>query len=515
MMCFRCCFVRAQLDRMTQRFDSQSTNPDIEADVHGDVVKFLGRLDASLASKDLVAAHRLYEVEFPQMTEQHYATYQPRGPRGEKHHQPTRHWPHLKFVKKHFTCATTELMYQIAYYRGLFADRVVSVNVRKQSWEVYQQAFTVLSGDSLDGDVPNGWLWDVIDEFIYQMQTQRMRKMRSEQLPPNTWSVSECIALLTGVVQRSKIIEILREVEAGSKPAAEVFQAGPAHAKTTLGLFALIGLVRIRVMLGDYHHALTLASPLGIHSFAPSITTKVPSAHTALYYNVGFAYLMMRRYSDATATLQQALAVKAAARKYLEALQSQVVSLLSITCTLGDMPMLDYAAFVPERHRYSQEDDLHLLAQGDVDRFRDVFVRACPKFIAPNDVMAVPGAPQESGQESKELQLRLFMREVNQQLDSLKLRGYLRAYSTITSDKIAALLTPEGTTSSAAIAPLISMKHKARQQVYASGALSSGDYKASTLIDFVVADNNVTVLRNHERQSVSTRFHDRVMALQQ
>ena len=72
------------------------------------------------------------------------------------------------------------------------------------------------------------------------------------------------------------------------------------HLKMMLGYFSLISLCRMNCLLGDFHSALEAVSQLNMFSSGKKQPfARVMSCYVSLYYHVGFAYLMMRRYLDA------------------------------------------------------------------------------------------------------------------------------------------------------------------------------------------------------------------------
>jgi translation initiation factor 3 subunit L len=64
-----------------------------------------------------------------------------------------------------------------------------------------------------------------------------------------------------------------------------------------LGYFSILGLLRVHVLLGDYTLALTMLDGIDLNKKA--LFTRVTAAHVAVYYYVGFSYLMLGRYPDA------------------------------------------------------------------------------------------------------------------------------------------------------------------------------------------------------------------------
>jgi translation initiation factor 3 subunit L len=492
---------------MADKRTHESTNPDIESDVPGEVIDFLERLSAALLAKDMDALQPMYEVELQQLTDRFYTI---QGGYGQRKIQ-TKHWPQAKFLKGHFGHQQVELVYQLHHFRTQYSDRQVNPVVRKNAWATSAHAFETLTADSVVIDLPNGWIWDIIDEFVYQLQVHRIKRLRPEQaqsLPSNCWVVPEATAKLETLVVDTGIRALLARIEGGSAQAAELTGRGPRHLQNVLGLAALVGIVKLRVLLGDYVGALEAAEPLVRATAGASLTVSIPPLHAALYYHVGFAYIMLRRYADAASALPQALAVNAGNRKYLEQLQTHVVSLLLIANTLGDLPAADLA-FVGSG-RSTQDEDATLLAQGDLERYRDVFLRSCPKFFTAADVTSGSTTGfSETGQEAKELQLRMFLRGVRQQLDVLKLRGYLNAYSTLANEKVASLLA-----ASSAVpveAHLVALKRNARQRVNTKGATLSGELKRTAVVDFTADKGSIAVQRHFEQPTVAAAFFDKII----
>ncbi len=56
------------------------------------------------------------------------------------------------------------------YFRHLYARCQPDLAQRIESWDNYSQLFGVLLSANVNMQLPNIWLWDMIDEFIYQFQ---------------------------------------------------------------------------------------------------------------------------------------------------------------------------------------------------------------------------------------------------------------------------------------------------------------------------------------------------------
>lgn len=67
---------------------------------------------------------------------------------------------------------------------------------RKEMWTNYEELFTVLNSVDAPLNLPNVWLWDMIDEFLYQFQSYRALAGQANQEPdiaflkanPNVWA---------------------------------------------------------------------------------------------------------------------------------------------------------------------------------------------------------------------------------------------------------------------------------------------------------------------------------------
>ncbi len=60
---------------------------------------------------------------------------------------------------------------QEMYFRHLYAIQQPSLEARAESWSNYTALFGVILHGNVNMQLPNGWLWDMIDEFVYQFQS--------------------------------------------------------------------------------------------------------------------------------------------------------------------------------------------------------------------------------------------------------------------------------------------------------------------------------------------------------
>ena len=59
---------------------------------------------------------------------------------------------------------------QEMYYRHIYARLTPTLEQRCESWDNYCGLFQVFLTGNVNMQLPNQWLWDMIDEFVYQFQ---------------------------------------------------------------------------------------------------------------------------------------------------------------------------------------------------------------------------------------------------------------------------------------------------------------------------------------------------------
>eukprot|EP00121_Abeoforma_whisleri_P009264 Awhi_evm1s8518 len=122
--------------------------------------------------------------------------------------------------------------------------------------------------DPAELELPHSWLWDIIDEFIYQYQSfsQCLSKPMSEEDLAFTqneegqkWNVHIVLNVLHSLIEKSNINAQLKAYKEGGDITHADAVAGPFGCLSLykmLGYFSLIGLCRLHCLLGDYHQAL-------------------------------------------------------------------------------------------------------------------------------------------------------------------------------------------------------------------------------------------------------------------
>eukprot|EP01059_Diplonema_ambulator_P037322 TRINITY_DN981_c0_g1_i1.p1 TRINITY_DN981_c0_g1~~TRINITY_DN981_c0_g1_i1.p1 ORF type:complete len:542 (+),score=194.72 TRINITY_DN981_c0_g1_i1:58-1683(+) len=500
--------------------------------------RFLEELKKALDEKDAPKIHELKESKFTEL-------------------QGGNEVPHPDVVMKKMGFekdSLAMLLYRELHVRHIYSTKKpeeIRIEDRHDAWKNYISLFDrVLENDGIacDFDLPNGWLYDIIDEFVYQLQVycryraerrsakgapsaEEAEKLRDIQNHPDIWEPVTVICYLQRLLTKSDIVQVLGQIKVGKATAADVLSPGPNHVSRVWGYFAMVGLLRVHTLMGDYHQALQCVSDI---DFTPEkegekIFKKVQACHITILYYAGFAYMMMRRHYDSVRILLQALRSRS-----LESAQTtnQTVSniakmrencarLLAMALELaGRRPQMmgdeTVAQLLAQRVK---SEDREMLKQGNEDSvltFKSLFMQACPRFFLPSGALDSKDFCESGKNEALNLQLNLFLREVRQQLRLPVLRSYLKLYSTITLEKLArtAKDTPEGAEEkdmkeeeAVLTRELMCLKHKSRQLAWNnSGAPLTGTYKCLADADFYLDSSIIHIDADFRRPPVNSTY---------
>jgi len=275
---------------------AQDAEADFSAYEMPDVIRsFVVYFQKNLRDRNVYEVHSIYENSFNKLTDRYYKNSS---------------WPPAEVISplvdgdQQFL-----LLYKELYYRHVYAKLQPTLEQRFESWANYCDIFNLLLSDSpVALELPNQWLWDIIDEFIYQFQAfsqfrSRVKGKTEEELATlketsQAWNVNKVLFYLHALVDKSCIVATLN----GESPKSP-FASSELY--KMMGYFALVGLLRVQCLLGDYRLALSTIAPMDLSK--KGLFTRVTACHISVFYYVGFAYLMMRRYADATKTFSSIL----------------------------------------------------------------------------------------------------------------------------------------------------------------------------------------------------------------
>ncbi|KIJ12736.1 hypothetical protein PAXINDRAFT_156845 [Paxillus involutus ATCC 200175] len=303
------------------------------------------------------------------------------------------------------------ILYRELYYRHVYSRLQPNVDDRFHSYENSCELFNYLLNS--DGPVtlslPAQWLWDIIDEFIYQFQSFALFRSRPANKTDDelamlasegggqAWSSYSVLNVLYSLIQKSRANEWLTARSEG-KTEEEIEEVigeyGTRPLYRQLGYFSIIGLLRVHVLLGDFTLALKVMERVGL---GLSVGQKAPftaptAAHVSTAYHAGVCYLMLRRVTDAARVFTGCLNWVMRARQYhtrsyqydqINKTADRMYALLSLCHTLAPTRLDDNVMNIV-RERYG--DQMTRMGRGEegLGTFEEIFLYACPKFICAN-----------------------------------------------------------------------------------------------------------------------------------
>lgn len=404
-----------------------------------------------------------------------------------------------------------EILYKELYFRHLYA-RVSggpSITERFESYYNYCALFNlILSADEpVQLELPNQWLWEIIDEFIYQFQNfshfQSMLNKRTpdeiEQLRTHlkVWNVHSVLNVLHSLVDKSNINRQLEVYTNGGDPDSVAGEFGRHPLYKMLGYFSLVGLLRLHSLLGDYYQAIKVLENIELNK--KSLYSRVPACQITTYYYVGFSYLMMRRYSDAILSFSNILLyIQRTQRNIFQQKtyqadqmnkQTERMYYLLAICLVLHPQRIDESVLSTLKENYG--DKLLKMQRGDLAEFEACFSYACPKFlspVSPNFEMKTT-TNTNSHKEPFAAQLKVFMDEIKQQIMLPTIRSYLKLYTTMPVTKLAGFLTvgKEQMPEANVVNYLLCFKHKMKNMVWIKGTSGlEGEFQSGSEVDFFI-----------------------------
>ncbi|KAF0497015.1 RNA polymerase I-associated factor PAF67-domain-containing protein [Gigaspora rosea] len=471
-----------------------------------DVVKnFIIYFHRNVLENNVYELHGIYENSFNRLTEKFYM----KTP-----------WPEADFIAPLVNDDQVFLtLYRELYYRHIYSKLSPTIEHRFHSYENYCDLFNyILNSDGpVALELPNQWLWDIIDEFIYQFQSfcnyrNRLKNKTEEEIVLlrdniQVWSCYSVLNVLYSLITKSRITEQLLVSKHGGDMIEAAGEYGSRPLYKMLGYFSIIGLLRVHCLLGDYTLALKMMDNIELNKKA--LFARVTACHVTTYYYVGFAYMMMRRYADAIKAFSHILVFIARTKMYhtrsyqfdqINKKGDQMYALLAICIALCPT-RLDENIHAHLREKYGEHLSKMQRGEEGLQTFEDLFLYACPKFISPigpnfEDLNSLIQAIEPHHHHAK-----IFLAEVRHQILIPTLRSYLKLYTTMGIDKLAAFLEIEP---DKLRTQLLIVKQKSRQQKWNSGTLLEGEYVATSDLDFCLKQDMIHIAES----KVGRRYGD-------
>jgi len=469
------------------------------------VKRFIVHFHQSIRDGNLAEISLAYESGWNRLTEKFYAKTE---------------WPEAETISPLVGDDPIFLiLYRELYYRHVYSRLSPNIDDRFHSYENSCELFNYLLNS--DGpaplDLPDQWLWDIIDEFIYQFQSfctwrSKVGTKTEDELvmladASQIWSCYSVLNVLYSLIQKSRIEDYLRATQAGesSEAVAElVGEYGMRSLYRMLGYYSIIGLLRVHALLGDYTLALKVMDNVELSQKAP--LARVTACHVATYYYVGFCYLMLRRYPDAIRTFVTILNFINRMRQYhtrsyqydqVNKTGDRMYALLAV-CSALSPSRLDDNIMNTVKEKYGEQYGKMTQGSEGIQAFEELFIFACPKFIAANpppyeNEVQLAAWLEEPPADPLQRHLALFLSDVRAQDAVPTLRSFLKLYTSLDAGKLANFLDAD---EEELVQQMMVMKQRSRsltRPATAAGSLLEGETVTTSDLDFAIEENTVVI----------------------
>jgi len=489
-------------------YDTHSGDPHADSDYERQsynipemVKKFLTYFRNCISEGLIFEIQNLYETSFPKFTEQYF----------EK-----KPWPDEADVARLVDNDQVFLiLYKELYFRHIYArvSGCPTLEQRFNSFFNYCDLFNyILNADQpVPLELPDQWLWELVDEFVYQFQSfaqfrARVQKKTPEELEKlhsqnKVWNVLCVLNVLHSLVDKSKIKRQLEVYASGGDPDSVAGDFGRHSLYKMLGYFSLVGLLRLHSLLGDYYQAIKVLENIELNK--KSQYSHVPACQISTSYYVGFAYMMMRRYSDAIRTFSSILLYIQRTKQLFQSRTyqndqinkqtEQMYHLLAICLVLHPQCIDESIHQVLREKNYHEK--MYKMQYGELSEFESCFLFACPKFLSPAPPPADATGDYDYVKEAIKHQTQVFMDEVRQQKMLPTIRSYLKLYTTLPLSKLATFMgqgSPDENRdlkkeTEALIIHLLCFKHKMKNVVWTKGTSGlEGKFQSGSELDFYI-----------------------------
>ncbi|KAF7792787.1 hypothetical protein EIP86_003886 [Pleurotus ostreatoroseus] len=474
------------------------------AQVPDAVKRFIVHFHQAVLDNNLAEITVAYESGWNRLTEKFYAKTE---------------WPEAEIIAPLVNDDQIFLiLYRELYYRHVYSRIQPDIDDRFHSYENSCELFNYLlnSDGPVPLELPEQWLWDIIDEFIYQFQSfcvwrSKVKSKSDDELilladGSQVWSSYSVLNVLYSLIQKSKINEFIVSQQQGKSQeeiAEIVGEYGVKPLYRMLGYFSIIGLLRVHSLLGDFTLALKVMENVELNQ--KSSFTRVTACHVTTYYYVGFCYIMLRRYPDAIRTFVSILNFILRMRQYhtrsyqydqINKTADRMYALFAI-CNALSPSRVDDNISSTVKERYGEQFAKMSRGEEGIPAFEELFLYACPKFISANpppyedpDLLQVfiDDPPMEPAQRH----LALFLADVRAQAPVPTLRSFLKLYTSLDAKKLSNFLDAD---EEEMVQQLMVMKQASRSisRVENEKGLLGGQMISTSDLDFVIDENMVNI----------------------
>merc|ERR1712007_7945 len=232
----------------------------------------------------------------------------------------------------------------------------------------------------------------------------------------------------------------------------------------------------------------------------------------------GFAYMMLRRYTDASRTfcdilvfLQKTSGVNQLSYQYdqMAKKRDQMYALLLLCISLCPQS-IDESLDKDIREKHGEK--LPRLNRGEEICFEELFSYACPKFVSAAVTDLSSDTDGFDASEAHKRQLRLFLQEVKEQQFLPRIGSYMKLYTAIKTSKLAQLceMDEEGLRDT-----LMCVIHKTHQRVRSKGSPMAGDFQLCSEVEFYLDGDMVHINAQKSERPHTEVFLEQILKFQE
>lgn len=448
------------------------------------VLGFVSNLNRRLQKRAINEIQNCYEHEFNKWSDRFYKTSS---------------WPTAESIAHLVDNNETFLtLYKELFFRHVYARLQPTIEDRVEGFNNYISLFNIFLAAENNEDtieLPALWVWDMIDEFIYQFQGFHIYRHKVQDLAPEEKQFLKSNDQLWSVQAVAQVLQALVAKAGIDRPREEGTETPKSPTIRNLGYFALVGLLRLNCLLTDYAGALKALDFIDLRRDKPHFT-QVLTCHLTLYYYMGFAYLMTRRYVDSIKIFSFFLNYIRTNRQQLQRSNNvdvinkrveQMFGLLAIAHALHPENLDDN---ISNEMRIQFGDMLERLRAHELSAIEEVFTKSCPKFITVsqpdfdvNENTHTQAVPQ---------QRRIFLSDVQQRVHSPDVLSHLKLFSSISFSRLAEVLKNSELNDKSKNFDedlvhqlLLKIKHKTRNLRWIGGSPNEGKWLSGAELEFV------------------------------
>lgn len=325
----------------------------------------------------------------------------------------------------------------------------------------------ILSVDEKNFCLTTQWIYDIIQEFVYQFQgfcqyrcqvaniSTNLETLKALESNRDAWNLPVVMSILQRLIQAGKLNLKSNKVQINSPFIVQ------------FGYFASIELARLECLTGDFTSSLAALSSIKLYDRS-ELFTYLPLCHFNVFYHTGVCYLMLRNFTSAIEVFSEIIlhvsrilkpgasaSLRAGLQQQLTRMLDKALALTAIASFLTPNNNLDDQVKEAVESKFLEKIQKMKNIESNPKTFSELFDFNAPKFISPfvPDYNVHVNMKQDAANQISSV----FITEVEQYHNFHKLRSFLSLYATIDVAKMARF---NDTTEIDLISQLLSYKTK-------------------------------------------------------